>query len=88
MNIEYPVRLNQDITIVDAKNRVVVPMCWKNDLDHVQRQEALGKLIVELLNLSHDLESKEITVDAPKMTVSERMKKYWADRKVREKVPA
>ena len=49
-----PVRMNDDQTIVDAKNRVIVPMCWKNDLDHVRKQERIGNLIVDLLNKHAD----------------------------------
>lgn len=93
--IDYPVRLNDEQTIVDAKNHVVLPMCWKNDLDHVQRQEKLGLLIVELLNgqtSMPDTAEQAIPLGSRpstlKLSVSERMKKYWAERKAKEKVTA
>lgn len=48
--INRPVRMTQDQTIVDRNNRVICLLCWKNDVDHVRRQEEIGREIVGLIN--------------------------------------
>lgn len=50
MIIDGPVRLTNSQEIVDRRNRVVIPLCWRNDVDHVRRQEEIGRWLVVLIN--------------------------------------
>ena len=48
--IRRPYSINSDPAIVDGNNKIVLPLCWKNEYNHVQYQIAIGKYICKLIN--------------------------------------
>ena len=56
MKIKTPVVFTEDHRIVDADGVCLVPdITYKPDLDHVMRQEVIGKGIAEAMNAFPDL---------------------------------
>ena len=66
MNLNKPLKLNEQLEIVDAGGSIVIPcISWSGDIPHINQQRERGKLIVALLN-SYDENSGEILKEPKK----------------------
>lgn len=51
IEIKKPVRVTENIEIVDSEGKTLVPaMTWRADILHLNRQKEIAELIVGLLN--------------------------------------
>ena len=59
-DIKLPVKMDDvDKNIVDARGRVICMMTWVGDLDHVRKQEEIGRWLCEIINSQHLNGTKE-----------------------------
>lgn len=50
-NITLPIKLDDDLQIVDAKGQLLVPsLIWKSDVYHIEQQKEIGQRFVHLFN--------------------------------------
>ena len=58
MKVVLPLSVNSDPAIVDGNNKVLIPLCWKNDTEHVIRQTKIGEYICDIVNKHNSIYSK------------------------------
>ena len=52
MNLNKPLRLNEEFEIVDAMGSIVIPcIVWSGDIPHKNQQRELGECICEIINV-------------------------------------